>query len=334
MKLINHFEAEILCARIAARIGLDGVPALAAWVRNWASVHDPDADVHGAITGLPLDMAVTELLRRSSICRAVVPEMAEYDEVVVLGASATGMWRRFSSIDECLVRAETLTVLAGRRPHLRGGGGGRDGDLAALVGVGGPFPAAAGWRAPQRCAGTDQAAAKEDWAGAAAFAPDETALALLLLDRRWPTGGRDGAPAPLTTLRDGRSVVGDITGHPDGTLERSGIDGRFTRVLVLDGRAVLRRNGPPRPTTRSTLTEWVVRGAGASAGSRRQVLIVSGQPHLTRVARIVEELDVEARLHVDVEVTGPAAPDRVSGALVLRELVDASVPPKRAGCAR
>lgn len=325
-------ELAALCAQVSRRLdralrsattpGSDPVARVIAWVHGWPFGYDPDTDEGDRVAGLPLDADVTALLHRSSICQDVRPSASEYDEVVVLGAAATGMWRRLVLVDETGVHAPMLTLLAGRRPHLGRAGDGRDGHLDELLGSEGRFPAARGWRPPDRLASpVDVAGSGPDrWTVAAQRFPDETALALLLLDRRWPSA-REGAVTRSTRLSDGRTVVGDVTCDADGYLERAGVAGRFERVRVLDCPSVARPNGSDRPTSRSTISTWSERDRRPVSGSRRRILLVSGQPHLARVGRIVAELAVARRLAADVEVVGPAAAAHVRGAVVLRELV-------------
>ncbi len=293
-----------------------------AWVHGWPSGYDPDTDEGDAVAGLPLDADLTTLLHRSSICQEVRPSASEYDEVVVLGAAATGMWRRLVHVNESGVHASVLTLLAGRRPHLGRAGDGRDGHGDELLGSEGRFPAAPGWRPPDLLASPVDAARSDldSWTVAAQRFPDETALALLLLDRRWPST-REGVATRSTRLSDGRTVVGDITCDADGFLERTGVPGRFERIRVLDCPSVARPNGSDRPTSRSTISAWFERDRPPVSGSRRRILVVSGQPHLARVGRIVAELAVASGLAADVEVVGPSAAAHVRGAVVLRELV-------------
>jgi hypothetical protein len=313
---------EELLAELAARLGPEhgGVEELLHRTTELARVCDPDGDdpFDDELFGGPVSNEVIRLLRSAPNCTGRGPETQDYDEIVVLGAAARGIWRRLAFVDEHALRSPVLTVLAGRRPHLRAAGAGRDGDIRALLDPGGPFPPDAAWQAPASLVARRAAlgADADPWDVAAGLVPDETALAFLLLDRRWPRAGS----STTTLLADGREVVGEIECGSDGSLTRGAVEGRFGTVRVLDGHPVHRANGRARPTTASTLADWLRRDPGADGPRSRRILVVSSQPHLHRVERILAELDASARLHADLEVTGCDAPHDVRPGVVLREL--------------
>lgn len=340
-------DAASVLAAVAARLEPDGggVDGLLLSVLEASQKVDPDVDGSASLgafgqaarvdanaatnvdDGVHADVA--NLLRSSAVCQGRGPATTIYDEVVVLGAAARGIWRRLALLDEARVGASTLTVLAGRRPHLGRAGGGRDGDIDALLGHGGPFPEAAGWLPPARLVERRQGRGGQDgWRVAAELFPDETSLALMLVNRRHLTGS--SVPGGTTRLNDGREVAGDVRAASDGFLICDGGAGRFRHLRVLDGSPVHRNTGPPRPTTISTLTAWISQGEGVEAGHRR-ILVVSSQPHLARVDRLLQELRAAQRLSADIEVAGCPAPADVRPGVVLRELALEAAHERREG---
>jgi hypothetical protein len=329
---LSQVEALDLLGLVAERLAPGARPATgeaggagSEWlirsVLDAARTGDPDLDdrAAGAICDPMADREVERILWSSALVRGREPGREVYEEVVVLGAASAGMWRRLEFVARRRISTPVLTVLAGRRAHLWAMGNGRDGDVGALLGPGGPFPAADGWVAPARLIDRwDRSAHADGWRLAAELFTDESSLALALIDRMWPDAM--SARIGTTVLPDGREVVGRVTLAAGGYLEREGVVPDLARVRVLDAPPVRRSNGPSRPTTASTLSEWIARGVG-STGGRRRVLVVTGQPHLARVERTLEALGASARLDADLEVAGCSARPPVRTAVLLRELV-------------
>jgi len=319
-------DAASVLVAVAHRLGphVGGLDGLLKAVLARSRTVDPDVDGEGSLgpsaCGGDAETEVAHLLRSSATCRGRAATTSVYDEVVVLGAATRGIWRRLVLLEDARIDADLLTVLAGRRPHLGRTGAGRDGDVDALLDHAGPFPASNGWTPPPGLVARRRARADDadSWLLAADLFPDETALALMLIDRRRLVGTLDARRT--TRLPDGREVAGAVRCAPGGFLECEEVAGRFGRIRVLDGPPVPRSTGRPRPTTASTLAAWVAQGEAAPAGRRRRILVISSQPHLARVGRILDELCVASRLRADIEVAGCPAPPDIRPGVVLREL--------------
>lgn len=311
---------------------------VATWVRGWAGTLDPDLG-EDPTDALPASArsVVERLVGTADLTEGREPAHDDYDEVVVLGAASSGILRRLGFVRDRTIRSPVLTVLAGRRAHLGRTGGGRDGDADALTGEHGAFAAAEGWRAPTALAPAGAGCSPEEdpWRRAQRLFPDETSLALLLLDRTWPAA--PGRPAPATRLADGRLVVGEVRGPrgPAPVLEVHNPAPPFTTVRVLDAPAIHRATGRARPTTASTLAVWAGLHAGGRSAPRcapggvrtGRILVVSNQPYLRRVQHTVRAIAGRlGRPPEAFDVVGPAAPATTRLGVLLREAVHADVP--------
>lgn len=241
------------------------------------------------------------LLRALNLVDRADPPRGHYDQVVVMGAAGIGLYRRLEVVRQSNVTARGLTVLAGLRPH---SGLARDGALDELLAKDGRFAAADGWTPPSLLvhqaallAGTDQLTA------ARIVLPSETDLARLLLGKHWP-GCRladvtvDTAPGSVTNELGGRDIV----------LETYASGGPIPVLRILNGAPVRRDvNGAPRParpTSRSTIREWIALGMDGA----RSVLFVVNQPHLSRVRLdVLDELARAGHADLDVDVAGAHA---------------------------
>lgn len=308
--------------------GATTVAGVAAWVREWATHLDPELDRDPTQDLDERSRAIARrLLAGHDLTGAREPTAVAYDEVVVLGAAASGILRRLTFVRDRRITAPMLTILAGHRSHLGAAGGGRDGDADALLASDGRFAASSEWRAPTVLRDTDttRAADEDAWARARHLFPDETALALLLLDRTWPAA--PGAEAPTTRLPDGRTVVGEVRVPVEHVplLEVANPGAPFGVLRVLDAPAVPRTTGAARPTTASTLTEWARMTAGDTAG---RTLVVSSQPHVLRARQTMDRIAQRFGWAPDAfEVVGPEATPHVRLGLLLREAVDVASDP-------
>lgn len=251
------------------------------------------------------------LLRELGLVDRVDPPASSYDEVVVMGAAGIGLHRRLELVRTSGVATDLLTVLAGRRPH---SGLARDGALDELLAPDGRFGSAPGWTVP---AGLDRSAtllaALDPLLAAQAVLPSETDLARLVLGKQWP-GLR---PTGIRPTSDGG--IANELGTRQVAWEE--YDSSLGRVRLLDGAAVDRGPGrPARPTSRSTLQEWIAAGFD----DVREVLIVVNQPHLTRVRH-----DIRAELEAAgigghdgprIDIAGCAVLPTVDLVLVLGEI--------------
>jgi len=241
------------------------------------------------------------LLRELEVVDRADPPRASYDQVVVMGAAGIGLYRRLELVRSSAVTAGSLTVLAGLRPH---SGLSRDGALDELLARDGRFAAADGWTPPPLL--VHQAALLGDLdqlTAARIVTPSETDLARLLLAKHWPDMRLDSiavdtAPNGVTNELGGRHVA----------LETYRSQGPIPLLRVLNG-APVRRDvdatpRPARPTSRSTIREWIE----LAAGGARSVLVVVNQPHLSRVRLdVIDELAKAGLADLDVDVAGAHA---------------------------
>jgi hypothetical protein len=241
------------------------------------------------------------LLRKLEVVDRADPPHGRYDQVIVMGAAGIGLYRRLEVVRCSGVTARSLTVLAGLRPH---SGLARDGALDELLAADGRFAAAAGWSPPPLLryqaallGDTDQLTA------ARIVTPSETDLARLLLGKHWPDARLDRVT--VDTAAD--SVLNEL-GRRDTLLETYRSPGPIPWLRILNG-APVRRDGdgtprPARPTSRSTIREWI---EGAMDGAR-SVLVVVNQPHLSRVRLdVLDELARAGHAELDVDVAGAQA---------------------------
>jgi hypothetical protein len=241
------------------------------------------------------------LLRELEVVDRADPPRAAYDQVIVMGAAGIGLYRRLEVVRLSGVAAQSLTVLAGLRPH---SGLPRDGALNELLAEDGRFAAADGWTPPPlliRQAGLlgdiDQLTA------ARIVIPSETHLARLLLGKHWPDVRLDSI-----TVDSAPYGVTNELGSRDIVLETYRSQGAIPLLRILNGAPVRRDAGgtprPARPTSRSTIREWIE----VAADGARSVLVVVNQPHLSRVRLdVLDELAKAGQADLDVDVAGAHA---------------------------
>ena len=226
------------------------------------------------------------ILAALGLTHGIDPPRDRYDEVVVLGAAGIGLHRRLELVRTSGVQAQRLTVLAGLRPHIGAEGDGRDGRIGELLATDGRFAPAPGWQPPARLrylaellaeAGVDEDRAAQ------VLVPSETDLARLLLTKQWPNA-KLRRIVPATTPH---AVENKEFGQRTITRYEWGGPPQLPLLSIINGAPVVREHGPIRPTTRSTLTEWLAL-APPDPGPRH-VLFVVNQPHLGRIGLVVHE---------------------------------------------
>ncbi len=241
------------------------------------------------------------LLRELEVVDRVDPRRESYDQVVVMGAAAIGLYRRLELVRASGVRAGSLTVLAGLRPH---SGLARDGALDELLAPDGRFAAAAGWTPPPLLVHQSALLAGLDPLTAArVLVPSETDLARLLLRKHWPDATLDS----VTVDTAGDGVVNEL-GPRETLLETYRSSGAIPLLRILNGAPVRRDHDgaarPARPTSRSTIREWI----GTAMSGARDILVVVNQPHLSRVRLdVLDELAAAGHRGLSVEVAGAHA---------------------------
>lgn len=296
----------------------DDQGSLVAWMeRAWLGVE------HGLQQGKrTYDEAARDrampLLTDLGLNGRVDPQSDWYDEIIVLGAAGIGLHRRLELVRTSGIRADGLTVLAGLRPHELQA---RDGALDELLAASGRFGASPGWSVPPAaanvkdlldCAGVDPLVA------AAVVFQCETDLAELLLVKQWPD-----ATVTATIHRQPHPVVNELGQRPWVLRTWSGSNA-IPRLRVLNGAPVERpaANGtfrPPRPTTISTLQEWL--REVAEEAQPTSVLAVVNQPHLGRVRlQLLEHLASTGRHNIRVDVAGCQTLADVDVVLLLGEI--------------
>jgi hypothetical protein len=208
-------------------------------------------------------------------------------------------------------------VLAGLRPHIGAEGDGRDGRIGELLATDGRFAAAPGWQPPARLrylaellaeAGVDEDRAAQ------VLVPSETDLARLLLTKQWPNA-RLRRIVPATTPH---AVENKQFGQR--TITRYEWDGppQLPLLSIINGAPVEREHGPPRPTTRSTLTEWLA--LAPTDPGPRHVLFVVNQPHLGRIGLVVHEQLSDVDSPITFDLAGCATLTDVGIHLLLGEI--------------
>lgn len=249
------------------------------------------------------EAAARPLLRDLDVIERIDPDAeAHYDEILVMGASGIGLHRRLELVRTSGVSADRLTVLAGLRPHE---GNSRDGDIDELLSTEDRMAAAAGWRPPAdlvRRAALLRDQGVDPLMIARVLLPSETDLATLLLVKQWP-----GAHPTSTLHPDRPHELENELGQREFVLRTWSTTGPIPQLRLLNGAPVARGDRPPRPTSTSTVVEWL--GLPGTAEVSR-VLIVVNQPHLHRVGLEVSELVRERGRDLIVDVAGrEAAPD-------------------------
>lgn len=241
------------------------------------------------------------LLRKLEVVDRVDPRRESYDQVVVMGAAGIGLYRRLELVRISGVRADSLTVLAGLRPH---SGLARDGGLDELLAPDGRFAAAKAWTPPPLLAHQSALLGDIDPLRAAQIlTPSETDLARLLLVKHWPDARLDG----VTVDTVGGSVVNEL-GRREILMETYNSSGPIPVLRILNGAPVRRDHDglarPARPTTRSTLREWIT----TAMPGARDVLVVVNQPHLSRVRLdVLDELATAGHHDMSVDLAGADA---------------------------
>jgi hypothetical protein len=92
----------------------------------------------------------------------------------------------------------------------------------------------------------------------------------------------------------------------------------YPGFVLMNGKAVARKSGPPRPTTKSCAEEWLEKIA-PSPGA--QILIVAGNPHTLRAKRDIQQIARQnGRADINFTVCGPAANPEASIQLYLGEI--------------
>ena len=262
--------------------------------------------------------AARPILAELGLTRRIEPSADTYDEIVVLGAAGIGLHRRLELVRTSQVSAAQLTVLAGMRPHVGAAGSGRDGRIGELLAADGRFAAAPGWHPPvglvHRARLLLEVGVDEDLA-AQILLPSETDLARLLLTKQWPelrctqiVPACDAEPEPSPELGHREVLRYEWEGPP-----------HLPQARVLNGAPVARPHGPPRPTTASTLEEWIEQIP--SDPDPRRVLFVVNQPHLGRVSLVLDEIlgPLDAPT-VQVEIAGCETLPNVGIHLLLGEI--------------
>lgn len=262
--------------------------------------------------------AARPLLDSLGLTQRIDPPRSRYDEVVVLGAAAIGLHRRFELVRTSGVRAGVLTVLAGMRPHVGAAGHGRDGGIRELLAHDGRFAATPGWRPPPELRHPADLLLEQginDDDAARIIVPSETAIAKLLLPKHWPTLELREIRLPVSPHEHENEELGQREIH---WYEWTGPD-HLPLVRLLNGRPVPRPHGPPRPTTASTIEEWL--DVLPTSSERHSVLFVVNQPHLGRVAlQLHELLRSEVLPAIDFDMAGCETLPGVSIHLLLGEL--------------
>lgn len=263
-------------------------------------------------------LAARPLLSQLGLTDRVDPPQTRYDEVVVLGAAAIGLHRRLELVRTSGVRAEVLTVLAGMRPHPGAAGRGRDGGIRELLASAGRFAATDGWKPPalaSHLADLLSGLGVNDDDAARIVLPSETAIAKLLLAKHWPSLQLREIRVPDSPHEHENTELGqreilwyEWSGPPE-----------LPRVRLLNGQPVARPHGPPRPTTASTIEEWLE--SLPAAENSHSVLFVVNQPHLGRVALTLKELlSRQVAPRIEFDIAGCETLTDVSIHLLLGEL--------------
>ena len=80
---------------------------------------------------------------------------------------------------------------------------------------------------------------------------------------------------------------------------------RIQHINLINGAAVERMQGPPRPTTISVTQEWLNQLEPIEQGERRRVLYLTGNPHILRTAADTSQFAIQAgHDEIDWEIAG------------------------------
>ena len=257
------------------------------------------------------------ILAALGLTEGMDPPRQTYDEVVVLGAAGIGLHRRLELVRTSRVQADRLMVLAGLRPHIGAAGDGRDGRISELLATEGRFASAPGWRPPARLRHQAEllaAAGVDEDRAAQVLLPSETDLARLLLTKQWPDA-RLRRVVPATTPHTAENPE-----LGQRTIARCEWDGPPTMPLlsIINGAPVERDHGPPRPTTASTLAEWLAL-TPPDAGARH-VLFIVNQPHVGRVGLTIHAQLAEVEPPITFDLAGCGTLTDVGIHLLLGEI--------------
>ena len=278
-------------------------PALVSYMeQNWLGAE------HGPGTGKRAFDETTRnaawpLLQALEVVDRADPPRDQYDQVVVMGAAGVGLYRRLEVVRQSSIRAASLTILAGQRPH---SGMARDGGLDELLAPDGRFAAADGWAPPPRLVYQAALLAEkgvDPLTAARVVTPTETDLARLMLGKHWPDIQLESVT--VDRMKDG---VRNELGHRDVAVETYTANGQIPLLRILNGAPVRRDTDgiprPARPTSRSTIQEW----ASTLLDGARSILVVVNQPHLSRVRLdVLDELACTGHGGLSVDVAGAHA---------------------------
>ena len=133
--------------------------------------------------------------------------------------------------------------------------------------------------------------------------PSETDLARLLLRKHWPDARLDS----VTVDTAGDGVVNEL-GRRETVLETYRSAAAIPVLCILNGAPIRRDHDgvtrPARPTSRSTIREWI----SIAMSGARDILVVVNQPHLSRVRLdVLDELAAAGHDGLLVDVAGAHA---------------------------
>lgn len=218
-------------------------PTLVSYMeQNWLGAEHGPGDSKQVFDEKTKD-AAWPLLRALEVVDRVDPPQGQYDQVVVMGAAGLGLYRRLEVVKQSGIRAASLTILAGLRPH---SGRARDGALDELLAFEGRFAAAPGWTPPPRLqyqAGLLAEAGVDPLTAAKIVTPSETDLARLTLGKHWPD-----IQLGSVTVDPLKNNVANELGHRDITVETYTASGPIPLLRILNGAPVRRdADGISRP---------------------------------------------------------------------------------------
>ena len=254
------------------------------------------------------------LLAQLGLVDRVDPIRTQYEEVVVMGAAGIGLYRRLGLVRDSAISARTVSVLGGQRPH---SGLSRDGSLDEYLDAAGRFRAADGWSPPPALVHQHELltrAGVEGLLAAQIAVPSETDMARLHLQKHWPN-----ARLSSVVIDNGRQPVVNELGPRTFVWEYYQRPSAIESFRLLNSAPVQRNDGagknlPARPTSRSSIREWLDAWGENTPSS---LLVVVNQPHLARVANDV---------HAEMGWAAGVAPTlEVVGCEVLKESVDVNL---------
>lgn len=223
--------------------------------------------------------AALEILEKMGFTGELVAPAGHYQQAVILGATTPALHKRVSLALKDGITVDEMIILAGQRPI-----GERDGTIEQLQDYAGDDAWAE--RVLRSSEDNPELNLTETEMARIAFLRSghvrlrESPCVIDLLPV--PTGEikEDIGQQPIRTAREHRfALMREVDGE---TLEQ--------QAAILNGIAVARRQGDPRPTTASTIIEWLAYMAprGGTKNTPSRVLVVSGNPHTLRT---VEEMN-------------------------------------------